>query len=134
MILGFILIVTGLFIIILFSRGPSPTTDKELFNEFGSNYLNIIKCEKTEIEQDNINLKRELDRFQNKIDTCVLVFEEYFAQDQTDDDLLVLAFEQLIQISSIKIDGFYLETDKKRILERCLTIMRMSLKKLRDTK
>jgi hypothetical protein len=132
MAIGLIILGLGLItIFILFGTKTPEYTDKELFNKFGSTYLDSIKRNSDKKDIQIANYKKRLDNLQNKIDTCVLVFEEYFAQDQTNDDLLVLAFEQLHNISDIKTDGFYVDNDVRKILRKGLRIIESEMGKIR---
>ena len=128
------LIILGLCLVVIFILFGAKTpeyTDKELFNKFGSTYLDTIKRDSDKKDIEIANYKKRIDNLQNKIDTCVLVFEEYFAQDQTNDDLLVLAFEQLHNISDIKTDGFCLEDNTRRILRKGLSVISLELQRLK---
>lgn len=128
--IGFIIIILAILILIIFCSIPDDNyTEKDLFNKFGSTYLDNLKRDKDKKEIEVEKYKKRLDTLQKKIDTCVLIFEEYFAQDQTNDDLLVLAFEQLHNISDIKTEGFYIDNDVRRILRKGLRIIESEMGK-----
>ena len=126
-----ILILASIIIMCVWCNCTEEDSSKELFNEFGTTYLEHLEKEIENNKTSEKILKNKLERMQNKIDTCVLIFEEYFAQDQTNDDLLVMAFEQLSQLSSIGSSGFVTEDDKRKILNNALSEIRYDLKRIR---
>ncbi len=101
----------------------------ELYDKFGYTYVNKLVEEKRAKDKTIKRLEKRLKDIQSQVDTCVLIFEEYFVKDQTDDDLLVLAFEQLHKISRISIDGFCIDEDTKRILRKGLYVIKLELQK-----
>ena len=105
---------------------------KELFNEFGTTYLKHLEEKIKNKEISEKLLKNELERMQIKIDTCAMVFEEYFAQDQTNDDLLVLAFEELKKMRNVGTSEYEIDKNEEKILKDALRTMEIKLKKLRE--
>ena len=126
-------IIVFLFIAVFSSLDtPQKENDKELFHKYGELHLTSLRRENEELKCKLNKTEKYYENIQNKINTCVLIFEEYFAQDQTNDDLLVMAFEQLHSISDLKIEGFCTDEDYRRILRKGLTVVKLEMQKLKD--
>lgn len=127
----FIIFIVLIFCLFVLPNTPIECSDKELFDKFGTTYLNDLKKQIEDIKKDRDYYKKQNEKLLNKIDTCVLIFEEYFAQDQTNDDLLVTAFEQLHSISDLTIEGFCTDQDTKRVLRKGLSVIQLEMQKLK---
>lgn len=116
---------------IISTTGDDGDDTKELFHKYGSFYLEDLERElsKSKIAYERIN--KLLNNIQTQIDTCAMVFEEYFAQDQTNDDLLVLAFEELKKMRSVGTSEYEIDKNEEKILKDALRTMEKQLRKLK---
>lgn len=109
---------------IRYPRTKVTSEDKQLYKDWGLQYLKRCKEEMLDAQKSENYYKKEYEYIQKQHDCALLLLDEYFAQDQTNDDLLVLALEAIQRCASARLVQ-YSDEEKAEMINAAVNKMNM---------